>query len=605
MSLRNVTILCCLIFLMASSVSAEPRTWKNKEGKTLTGELVSVKVSKEGKEEKKTEVVILKGEKEFTVKIDDLSDEDQEWVKELVPYVGMEVMPFRVAILVAMKAVSENREDPQKLAEAQKSLTALQSIENAMRKQDIPFSGTFYIFHVYPGSPAEKAGIQTGSLFTSVNGKTFKVKQPKEIGSVSSINNAEAKDLWEKGEDRFAVNSYNAWSESDFSKTRRYTIYLYPQNASLLRTMTMAKKTIPILPEWRNRKEEAEKEAKRTATEKEEAERIAAEKNAAERIAAEKFGKAVVEFIKPKEITVSETMDITEEEKTFAINFAQESIKKLRLQYTAFKDDPSIIKTTVEIPSENESKSWWTVRGSADTETTNNTIYSFVYKVDFSIEEGSPPKVEFARMGTLVLHENSAFTQYTKKIHAQKNAVKVYHSYITEEKKYDNIDINNMPNRKLVENAILIHAKRLFLGTQKIALHIPIDTSARAEQKLNEMTFKHLGNHIYEVQCKNTPYTKYSDKVYTDDAGKAMEKERREKQKKYVEKSLSGENRWTWMDIEKETMESIDEYAIPVEDGLISFTVRIQHHPDGEEGMAWTFIAPPQITQMQKMPSIW
>ena len=80
-------------------------------------------------------------------------------------------------------------------------------------------------------------------------------------------------------------------------------------------------------------------------------------------------------------------------------------------------------------------------------------------------------------------------------------------------------------------------------------------------------------------------------------------------QQKYVERSLisnsTGENWSKWREIEKETMASIDEYAIPLEDGFINFIVRIQHHPDGEEGMGWTFIGPPQITKVEKVPDFW
>ncbi len=73
--MRKLFLVAGLVFGMGVVVSAEPRGWTNKEGKRIEAELVS-------HDTENGTIVIGRGGKEFTLKVDTLSEADQEWLEE-------------------------------------------------------------------------------------------------------------------------------------------------------------------------------------------------------------------------------------------------------------------------------------------------------------------------------------------------------------------------------------------------------------------------------------------------------------------------------------------------------------------------------------------
>ena len=562
MSLRNITILCCLIFLMASHASAEPRTWKNREGKTLTGELI---------EKKKTEVVILKGEKEFTVKIDDLSDEDQEWVKELVPYMGFEYK-YESFEHKTTKTITTTEYGPKKTTVKTPfgpvGVIDHSSTERSVSRTNVPVVTQKFQFRVTSideDSPAAKAGIETGTIITKINGKEFRTAE-----------------------------EYEKWNASNFSKTRRYTIRRNSQIGSLLAPNGPEEKTIAIQPEWRNRKEEAEKEAKRIATEKKEAERIVKEKDT------EEFGEAIVEFIRPGDFKEPEKQLVTAKEEAFAANFAQETIKSyLKFKHDAvFNKDTEVLKLLLDIP-EKKNLTCWSIKGTVKAPNAAGAFLTYEYEVRY-IEKNGTQEVVYATLGDDVkqqqAEDNSNYAKYMRKRKNQILAEMTFNRYITEEKEYG--EMKKTP--EIGRDRLLLDIRSLFVYTQRIVLEKP--------ESAEQIDVKYLGNLVYEVRCKDLVYIKYGDDVYTISAQKnaidefySTQKINREISDIYANDSaLSKMVKNYDRELDESLRWSIEKYAVMLDFGYLNLVAKIQYRLDAEEGETqWTFIEVPRITKMQ------
>lgn len=555
MNARFLTIMvCCVPLLFTSTSHAEPRTWKNKNGKTLKGELI---------EKKKTTLIIQKGEQEVTVKIDDLSDDDKKYLDDLTPYVGFECERFEHWYRMSLP------KSPQELREKAVAQLVL------AQKQKLPMNQAFIVTEVTAGSPADNAGVKAGYIFTKAGGKTFSTTQ-----------------------------NYINWNKSTFTKSRAYT-FLLPTEKERLRNTE-----IQISPQWWTPEQFAAEKVAKAAEEtaKIEAAKKAEEQALADKAAAEKarqdaeweaaggeFQKAVVEFIKPTLAVFSQKEETftTEEKDSFAA-FAQKSIKAyLKFKHDAiFNDDVKVQKLSAGLP-DNQSLVWWMVSGTVKAPNALGTFLTHEYEV-WSVEEDDSPKAVYITLGEKCMHIDTQFTGLLRKRRESQNAVALYMLFITKEKEYKDTDYT--PDFEALDTIVLFNVKRLFIETQKIALEMVIEPSIRTPG--DQLTMKYLGNHVYEIRCKDVSYTKYGDEIYTSETLQKSYRYLHELTWKRISFSLTPTQKEIWWHAEEIVRQNLDENAVVIDSGIMSYTAKLQHHP-GSKGIEWTLIEPPRITKME------
>ena len=192
--MRNI---CCAVFLCVVfstiSFSQEMRTWTDQQGKTITGKLIQ--------RDKINVTLESESGKTATVAIKVFSDQDQKYIENLRPYIGME-----------LRHIYDFSNIPGVNPKSEYLPFMLQAIKTNLIKESKGKINPDYalrVMHVDQGMPAELAGIEQGDTITVINGKSF--KSGEEYLKWSASNNP---------------NKYvfRVWPSSDLSKSKGITV---------------------------------------------------------------------------------------------------------------------------------------------------------------------------------------------------------------------------------------------------------------------------------------------------------------------------------------------------------------------------------------------